>query len=89
MEGVVEAPDVFLNFGLPSVASPVGVNAGIIDDGVTGFLARDTNQWIGALSHLIESASLRMEMGSKSREVVLEKYDYSIWGEPFKNALMG
>jgi glycosyltransferase involved in cell wall biosynthesis len=79
----------YMAAGLPSVASPVGVNAGIIDDGVTGFLARDEKQWIDALSHLIESASLRMKMGSKSREVALEKYDYSVWSEPFKNTVMG
>ena len=39
--------------GIPSVASPVGVNSKIITDGENGFLAKTPEEWEEKLSKLI------------------------------------
>ena len=65
--------------GIPSVASPVGVNSIIIDDGMNGFLAKTQKEWEEKLELLISSKSLRKSIGLYGRKTVedhfsLEKY---------------
>ena len=60
--------------GRPVVASPVGVNAEIVRDGVDGFHASDTTSWVRALARLRDDASLRDRMGASGRERVESRY---------------
>jgi glycosyltransferase involved in cell wall biosynthesis len=66
--------------GLPVVASPVGVNAQYVRDGVTGFAARDLSQWVEKLSALIEDPDLRLALGHAGRSEA-ERFDVNIIGE--------
>ncbi|RYF51618.1 MAG: glycosyltransferase [Cytophagaceae bacterium] len=59
---------------LPVVASPVGANVDIVDDGVNGFLVASANDWVTALSDLLQSSELRVAMGDAGRARVEEKY---------------
>ena len=59
---------------IPPVVSPVGVNTDIVSDGVNGFVADSTNEWVEKISRLIESAELRKQIGEKARQTVIEKY---------------
>ena len=68
----------FMASGLPVVAAPVGVNQDIVEHGVTGFLARRRQEWIDALSTLIESESLRRRIGTAGRTVVEERYSLGV-----------
>src|SRR5262249_43937658 len=54
--------------GIPSVASPVGANATIIEDGVTGFLAQSPEQWIASLTRLADDSELRTRLGNHALE---------------------
>lgn len=65
---------------LPVVASPVGVNAELIIDGVTGFIAADTRQWIDRITELIENPSLRKKMGLEG-QAHAEKYNVPVIGK--------
>jgi len=56
--------------GLPSVASPVGINSEYVRDSVTGFLAKDPSQWIKNLRKLIENPELRKKAGQAARSEV-------------------
>jgi len=56
----------YMACGLPAVASPVGVNREIIDNGETGFLAEDPEAWRLALSSLVEDAVLRRRISNVS-----------------------
>jgi glycosyltransferase involved in cell wall biosynthesis len=56
--------------GLPSVASPVGVNAEHVQHDVTGFHAANDADWIEKLTQLIQDAPLRTRMGQAARESV-------------------
>jgi glycosyltransferase involved in cell wall biosynthesis len=65
---------LYMSMGIPCVSSPVGVNNNIIQDGISGFLARDEDDWFNKLSSLIEDGGLRIKIGAAGRKVVEEKY---------------
>jgi len=58
----------------PVVASPVGVNSTIIDEGLNGFLCRSPREWEEALIKLIKDPELRKAMGVNGRKKVVENY---------------
>ena len=64
----------YMACGLPVVASPVGVNSDIVEVGVSGFLATDTEQWRTALTRLIDDPALRAAMGAAGRRRAVEAY---------------
>lgn len=59
---------------LPVVASPVGVNSEIVDEGGNGFLACDIQGWVEALERLRANVALRRRMGAAGRRRVEERY---------------
>jgi glycosyltransferase involved in cell wall biosynthesis len=65
--------------GLPTIASPVGINSEIIKDGQNGYLAEGRIQWIERMAELIEDKSLRKQMG-KTAKVDASDYDVGIIG---------
>lgn len=69
----------YMALGIPSVASPVGVNAEIIQDGYNGFLALSNDEWITKLSLLIEDNLLREKIGRQGRKTVETKYSLQIY----------
>jgi glycosyltransferase involved in cell wall biosynthesis len=66
----------YMAAGVPCVASPVGVNADIIQSGVNGFLADSPAEWVEALTQLAQSATLRQQIGLAGRATV--EADYSL-----------
>ncbi|WP_375586222.1 glycosyltransferase family 4 protein [Cyclobacterium xiamenense] len=64
----------YMACGLPVVASPVGMNAEVVTNGVNGFLAQTEKEWVDALSRLLKDCSLRKAMGEKGFQRVAEKY---------------
>ena len=64
----------YMACGLPLVASPVGVNARIVADRSSGFLADSLDEWRVALTHLIDDIDLRRRMGEAGRARVVEDY---------------
>ena len=64
----------YMAIGIPVVASPVGANNEIIQDGVNGFLVKTEEDWVEKLLLLIKDAKLRDEMGKRNRTLVEERY---------------
>ena len=64
----------YMACGLPVVASPVGVNAEIVEHGVNGFLAATPTEWEGALRTLCDDPALRRRMGAAGRAKVERQY---------------
>jgi glycosyltransferase involved in cell wall biosynthesis len=60
--------------GLPVVANPVGVQADFVRDGVTGFRATTTDEWVTAVRRLAEDADLRRRLGQAGRRQVEAGY---------------
>lgn len=79
---------LYMACAVPVVASPVGMNLEIIEDGVDGFFARNDEEWFDKLSVLIEDERLRKEMGRHGREKVLERYALSQAAPVFYEVLM-
>jgi glycosyltransferase involved in cell wall biosynthesis len=65
---------LYMSLEQAAVLSDVGVNATVVQDGVNGFLATDTQDWVDKLARLIENPELRQQMGQRARQTVLERY---------------
>lgn len=64
----------YMACGLPVVASPVGVNAEIVNDGENGFLAADHASWVHALTVLRDDRELGLGLGRAGRTKVEQQY---------------
>jgi len=64
----------YMAAGLPTVASPVGVNTEITVDGETGYFASTPAEWETRIERLLADAELRRRMGSAGRRRVEERY---------------
>lgn len=56
--------------GLPSIASPVGVNAEIVTNGSNGFLAESHSEWVNCICRIVHDEKLRLQMGANARQAV-------------------
>jgi glycosyltransferase involved in cell wall biosynthesis len=68
----------YMACGRPVVASPVGANSRIVDEGQTGFLASSTSDWIRCLDLLKNDSSLRSRMGEEARKKVESFYSVQV-----------
>lgn len=64
----------YMASGLPVVASNVGVNPEIVQQGQSGFLASTRSEWVAGLDRLLNDASLRIQMGRSGRQRVERTY---------------
>lgn len=70
----------YMACGLPVVASPVGVNADLVEHGVSGFLASTDEEWREALGILLSDRELRRRMGAEGRRKIERQYSLQVWG---------
>lgn len=64
----------YMALGIPTVATAIGANYRVIEDGVSGFLVSSREEWIDRLSQLIEQPELRKRIGEAARKTVEEKF---------------
>lgn len=64
----------YMACGLPVVASPVGVNKQIVEEGKNGFLATTQQEWLQALTTLRDDPTLCKQMGAASRARIEQDY---------------
>lgn len=64
----------YMAIGIPAVASPVGVNASIVEHGRDGFVAANDSQWEETLRLLLNDATKRRAVGTAARQTVRERY---------------
>lgn len=70
----------YMAAGVPVIASAVGVNQTIIEDGVNGLLVQNAAQWHDALESLLTDQQLRESLGRAGRDTVEKSYSTDIWG---------
>ena len=66
----------YMAMGIPSIASPVGVNKEIILQGETGFLVQSDDEWLNAFEKLIIDNNLRSRMGYQARKRAEDVYSF-------------
>ena len=66
----------FMGVGTPVVLSPVGMNAEVIEPGVSGFCATTVEEWHKALEQLLDDPDLRERMGRAARDRVARCYSF-------------
>ena len=64
----------YMALGIPAVATPLGSNPIVIEDGKTGFLAESSSDWVRLITELARSPELREQMGRDAAEVVSQRY---------------
>jgi glycosyltransferase involved in cell wall biosynthesis len=77
----------YMALGIPSVASPVGINTTLLKDEKCGYLAKTGKEWEEKLSKLIEDKALRTEMGRTARESAIKYYSLDAAVEKFVAAI--
>jgi glycosyltransferase involved in cell wall biosynthesis len=68
----------FMSCGVPVVASAVGVNREIIEDGVNGFLATTADEWETKLGRLLADPELRARFADAGRRTVEDRYSLKV-----------
>jgi len=64
----------YMALGIPTVATAVGANFRVIEDGVSGYLVKSPEEWKEKLLLLIDHPELRRAIGQKARERVERHY---------------
>ena len=77
----------FMACGVPVVASAVGVNREIIEDGVNGFLASNDAEWIEKLGRLLDDPELRRRLGAAGRRTIEERYSLRVHAPALASAI--
>ncbi|WP_333677091.1 glycosyltransferase family 4 protein [Dyella sp.] len=65
----------YMAAGVPTIASPVGVNAEIVEHLKNGFLANSESEWTEYMERLIDDKALRIRFGVIGREKVAQTFD--------------
>jgi glycosyltransferase involved in cell wall biosynthesis len=60
--------------GLPVVANPVGVHSDMVRNGITGYTASSTEEWVAAITRLAKKSDLRQQLGLAGRQQVEQHY---------------
>lgn len=68
----------YMASGLPVIASPVGVNKEIVEQGKNGYLASTDYEWIEAIKQLSASIEKRQLMGLAGRKRAEENYNLHV-----------
>jgi len=64
----------YMAAGIPTVASAIGTNFRIIENGQTGFIASNKEEWLLYLKQLIYNEDLRKKIGHAGAALVEEKF---------------
>lgn len=78
----------YMACALPVVVSPVGVNKEIVEDGVTGMLASNNEEWVRALTALRDDKALRAKLGLAGRKRAEERYSVDIIAPKFAKLII-
>ncbi|MGH8539442.1 MAG: glycosyltransferase family 4 protein [Stenotrophobium sp.] len=68
----------YMACGIPVVVSAAGMNIEVLSYGQSGFGAKSVDDWVGALSTLLEDFEQRKKMGRTGRQVILDRYSLDV-----------
>jgi glycosyltransferase involved in cell wall biosynthesis len=68
----------YMALAIPTVLSPVGVNAEVVQDGQNGYLASTEDQWVEKLTRLLHNSELRQQLGVAGRRTLENNYSAQV-----------
>lgn len=68
----------YMACAVPVVASPIGVNKSIVTESQCGYLAGSVDEWLSAMTELLNSMDKREEFGRAGRQAVEAKYSLQV-----------
>lgn len=77
----------YMSTGVPGVATDIGYNQELVQNCETGILVKSTQEWVSALSQLIESPHLRNQLAQLARTSVESRFGIPIVGSQLLSAL--
>lgn len=64
----------YMAAGIPTIATAIGANFRIIENGVNGFLVKTDEEWVDCIKKLIQDESLRKQIGQNGAKVVEDQF---------------
>jgi glycosyltransferase involved in cell wall biosynthesis len=78
----------YLSAALPVIASPVGVQGTLVQDGVTGLTAKTMRDWPRQVRRLAADSDLRLRIGAAGRQLVSAGYAPEVWYPRLREILL-
>jgi glycosyltransferase involved in cell wall biosynthesis len=73
----------YLAAGVPCISSPVGMTCDIVEHGVTGLLARTTEEWTAHMEALLEDQLLAQRLAANGLERIRRHYSLAVHAPRF------
>jgi len=77
----------YMAVGIPVVVSPVGMNVEVLAHGPCGFAASNAEDWVDAISFLLEAETAAKQMGKVGRRIIETTYAKNIVGSQLAQKL--
>ena len=77
----------YMALGIPTVATRIGANSRIIQDGENGFLVSDQDEWKERLLSLASDPELRRRVGGEASRTVAERFSVRVNRETYLGVL--
>ena len=79
----------YIALGIPTVATRIGANSRIIQDGENGFLVSDQEEWRNRLLSLASDPELRRRVGDRANRTVSERFSVRANRDAYLGVLEG
>jgi glycosyltransferase involved in cell wall biosynthesis len=77
----------YMAVGTPVVATAIGANYRIIQNGATGFLVKTLEEWVSKLELLMDQPEIRKNIGIAGRKNVVDNYSIDVNAPVYLNIL--
>lgn len=64
----------YMAMGIPTIATAIGTNFRVMEDGVSGFLVKNEDEWVERIVSLANNPDLRRRVGEQARRQVEDKF---------------
>jgi len=64
----------YMAAGIPTIATAIGANFRIIENGVNGFLVKTDEEWVQCIKKLVGDETLRKQIGQRGAKVVNDRF---------------
>lgn len=77
----------YMACAVPAIVSPVGASKSLIEDGIDGWKAKNTDEWVSIITHIYRNPDVLSEVGRKAQDKVKNYYSYDAITPLFKHVI--